>query len=197
MLHHRGSLLLPPYPHLLLYAASFLRAQRRLLCLSGWDCKFCECLQLHTYRPHIYIHRVGSTTTQGICRSGCWSWHHCHGCDENGKYIVPRTEIEVTTLASVLNITPPRLPNVTILPTSACPCGSLPERSVPTTTILFLSPSSLAEQEVDAEDPWWFRGCQHSHWAGESRLHLFMHSVWLKILLLVLGITLEFNLFFK
>ena len=52
---------------------------------NPWNCKS---LQLHTYRqwPYIYIHGVGSTTIQCIACTAPWSWHHCCGCDENGKY---------------------------------------------------------------------------------------------------------------
>ena len=45
--------------------------------------------------------------------------------------------IEPTPLAlqtNVLTITPPRLPDVTTLAMPACPCDSLPESSVQTTT---------------------------------------------------------------
>ena len=38
--------------------------------------------------------------------------------------------------ASVLTITPLRLPDVTTLPTHTCPCKSFPERSVQTTTLV-------------------------------------------------------------
>ena len=41
---------------------------------------------------------------------------------------VPSAGIEATSLAfraSVLSITPPRLPDVTMLPTPTCLCGSL------------------------------------------------------------------------
>ena len=49
-----------------------------------------------------------------------------------------RAGIKPTSLAlwaNVLTITPPRLPDVTVLPMPACPCGFLPERSVKTSTI--------------------------------------------------------------
>ena len=51
--------------------------------------------------------------------------------------IAPRAEIEPTSLAfraSVLTITPPRIPYVTTLSKPAYLCGSMPERSVQTTT---------------------------------------------------------------
>ena len=44
--------------------------------------------------------------------------------------IVPRAGI-----ASMLTITPSRLPDVTTVATTTCLCGSLPESSVQTTTI--------------------------------------------------------------
>ena len=46
--------------------------------------------------------------------------------------IVPRAQIEPTPLAfwvNMLTVLPPRLPEVIILPTPTCLCGSLPERS--------------------------------------------------------------------
>ena len=52
--------------------------------------------------------------------------------------IAPRAGIEPTSLAflaSELTITPPRLPDVTTLHMSACSRGTLPERSVQTTTV--------------------------------------------------------------
>ena len=52
--------------------------------------------------------------------------------------IVPTVGIEPTSLAfqaSVLTITPPRFPHVTILPTPTCLCGSLLEKSAQTTTV--------------------------------------------------------------
>ena len=61
--------------------------------------------------------------------------------------IVPRVGIEPTSLAfrtSVLNITSPRLPDVTTLPMPTCLpvyLPSLPERSVQTTTITTLKRS--------------------------------------------------------
>ena len=57
--------------------------------------------------------------------------------------IMPRVGIEPTSLAFqaiVLTITPPRLPDVAILPTPTFPYGCLPERSVQTTEVqLFLT----------------------------------------------------------
>ena len=53
--------------------------------------------------------------------------------------IVPRMGIEPTCLVfqvRVLTITPPRLPDITILPTSTRLCGSLLEMSVQTTTVI-------------------------------------------------------------
>ena len=53
--------------------------------------------------------------------------------------IMPKAGIEATSLAfwaSVLTITSPGLPDVTILPTHTFLFGSLPERSVHTTTLL-------------------------------------------------------------
>ena len=53
--------------------------------------------------------------------------------------IVPRAGIELTSLdfrASVLTISPPKPLDVTILPMSTCLCGSLPERSVQTATLV-------------------------------------------------------------
>ena len=51
--------------------------------------------------------------------------------------IAPRVGIEPTSLAfSVLAITPPRLPDVTALPTPTSIRGSLPETSVQTTILV-------------------------------------------------------------
>ena len=55
--------------------------------------------------------------------------------------IVPRTGIEPTSLAfpaSVLTITPPRLSDVTTVPTPTNLCGFLPERLVQTTSIIII-----------------------------------------------------------
>ena len=57
--------------------------------------------------------------------------------------IVPRAGIERTSRAfqaSSLTITPPRLPDVTTMPTPTCLCSSLPQRAVQTTTLV---PSEL------------------------------------------------------
>ena len=61
--------------------------------------------------------------------------------------IVLRVGIELTSLAfqaSVLTITPPRLCDVTTLPTPTCLCGSLPERSLQTDTLLPLLMLTIA-----------------------------------------------------
>ena len=53
--------------------------------------------------------------------------------------VVPRVEIKPTSLAlwaSVLPLHPIGFPDVTTLPMSSCLCGSLPERSVQTTTLI-------------------------------------------------------------
>ena len=60
------------------------------------------------------------------------------------KIVVPRTGIETTSpvfQASVLTITPPRFPDVTVLPTPTCLSGSLTERSVETATAYCSLPS--------------------------------------------------------
>ena len=52
--------------------------------------------------------------------------------------IMPGVGIQPTSLVlrdSVLSITPPRLPDVTTVPTPSCLCSSLPERSGQTTTL--------------------------------------------------------------
>ena len=52
--------------------------------------------------------------------------------------IVHRVGIEHTYIAfqaSMLTITPHRLSDITMLPVPTCLCGSLPERSVQTTTL--------------------------------------------------------------
>ena len=57
-----------------------------------------------------------------------------------------RAGIEPMSLAfqaSVLSITQPRLPDVTTVPTPTCICGSLPERSVQTTTLVAVGIVSL------------------------------------------------------
>ena len=97
---------------------------------------------MHAYRqwPYIYIHRVGSITIQCIAWTGSWSWYPCYGCEENGKYLALSSNrpTSLAFWANVLTITPPRLHDVTILPMRLC--GSLPERSVVTTTISIWSP---------------------------------------------------------
>ena len=65
--------------------------------------------------------------------------------------IVPRVAIEATSLtyrASVLTITPHKLPDTTILPTNACPCSSFSERSVQTATF------PLDYASTTASRPW-------------------------------------------
>ena len=60
--------------------------------------------------------------------------------------IVPRAGIEPTSLGfrtSVLTIKPPRVPNVSIISTPICPCGSLPERSAQTITLVLLNCKSV------------------------------------------------------
>ena len=61
---------------------------------------------------------------------------------------VPKTGIEPTYLAfpaSVLTITPGRLPDGTTIPTPTSPCSSLPMRSVQNTTVVMMS----IEQSTD------------------------------------------------
>ena len=63
--------------------------------------------------------------------------------------IVSRTVIEPTSLAlqaNVLTITPASLPDITMLPTPTCLCGSLSENSVQNPSVVRLSRSD--EQEV-------------------------------------------------
>ena len=58
----------------------------------------------------------------------------------NTEDIAPRAGIEPTYLAfqaNVLMITPPRLPDVTTIPTPTCLYGSFLEKSVQTTTVIF------------------------------------------------------------
>ena len=70
-LHHVGSLMSPVYPCLPVYVALCLRGQCRLLHSPPWNCKsFNVYNYIHTY---IYMHRVGSTTIQGIDCTGLWS----------------------------------------------------------------------------------------------------------------------------
>ena len=60
--------------------------------------------------------------------------------DEKGN-IVPTAGIEPTSLAfyaSVLTITPPSLADVNTLQTHTCLCGSMPDRSVQTTSLVSL-----------------------------------------------------------
>ena len=67
------------------------------------------------------------------------SYHDCIVRVMKMRNIVPRAGIEPTTLAfraRVLTIIPPRLFDVTTIPTSTCLCGSLPERSLQTTTFV-------------------------------------------------------------
>ena len=54
----------------------------------------------------------------------------------------PRVGIEPTSLAfwaSVLTITPRRLPDITTIPAPPCLCSSVPQRSVQTTTVQWFS----------------------------------------------------------
>ena len=77
----------------------------------------------HIYIPiYIYIYRYSLYA----CVVGGWV-----GVMKTGN-IVPRVESEPTSLGfcdSILTITPPRLPDVTILPTPICLCCLLPEVS--------------------------------------------------------------------
>ena len=60
------------------------------------------------------------------------------GVMEMGNNVI-RVRIESTSLAfqaSVLTITPHRFPDVTTVSVPTCSCGTLPERSVHTTTLL-------------------------------------------------------------
>ena len=62
--------------------------------------------------------------------------YYCHGVMTMGN-IQPRVGTEPTSLAfhtNVLTITPPKLPDVTILPTPTCVWGSLLEKLVKTIT---------------------------------------------------------------
>ena len=73
--------------------------------------------------------------------------------------IAPRVAIKPTPLAfraRVLTISPRRLPDVTMLPVPTCLCGSLPEKSVQTTTtsttLLFTGDNTISwvEQTLTA-----------------------------------------------
>ena len=66
-----------------------------------------------------------------MCTNKTTQSSYCQRGDEMGNN-VPRVGDDTTSLAfqaSVLNITPPRLPDVTILPTPTCPYGSVPDKS--------------------------------------------------------------------
>ena len=77
----------------------------------------------------LYRIQVTATSVMGLMKMG---------------NIAPRAGIEPTSLAFQVNgvtITPPRLPDVTTLPSPIYLCGSLPERSVQTTTITITPPT--------------------------------------------------------
>ena len=85
------------------------------------------------------LHRVGSTTLQHVACNGSWSQQPVSWGMMTWGNISPTVGFEPTPLefrASVLTITPPRLPDVTTLPMPTCLCVSLPQRSVQTATIL-------------------------------------------------------------
>ena len=92
-----------------------------------------------TYRQTVPSHRVGSATIQHIACTGSWSWQtSVVGVMKMGN-IVPRARIKHTSLAiwaSVLTITPHRLPYVITIPMTTCLRSSLPERSVQPTTVV-------------------------------------------------------------
>ena len=63
--------------------------------------------------------------------------------------IAPTAGIEPISLAfqaSVLTMAPPRLPDLANLPTRIFLCGSLPERSVQTTTVLYQTALNCPER---------------------------------------------------
>ena len=65
------------------------------------------------------MHRVASTTMQHIACIGSWPHHHNCGMTKIGN-MLPRVGIKPISLpfqASVLNITPPRIPDFTMRPT--------------------------------------------------------------------------------
>ena len=72
---------------------------------------------------------------------------HYHGnqCHWEGgvmkmRNIALRVRVKPTShafRATIWTLTPPKIPDVTILPPSTCLCSSLPERSVQTTTVLW------------------------------------------------------------
>ena len=67
-------------------------------------------------------------------KSAIWGQYNVEGVMKKGN-IVPKAGIEPTFLvfcASVVTITPPRLPDVTTVCMPNCLRGSLPERSVQT-----------------------------------------------------------------
>ena len=108
----------------------------------------------------LHIHRLGSTTNHtvrslyGILIMTPVSW----GVMEIGT-IAPRVGIKPTFLllwATVLTITSPRLPDITMLHTPTCLFGSMPDRSMLTTIYIiyiamyYKSPSTwpLTKQRV-------------------------------------------------
>ena len=96
-----------------------------------------------TTHTHIYIYKLGSTNLQCTYCSESWSLHQCCWLMKMG-HIFPRVDIESTFPefhASLLTISPSRLPDSTTLPyslttRSTCFRGSLPERSVQTTSTI-------------------------------------------------------------
>ena len=113
-----------------------LRGQWRLLHSSTWNCK--SLMFIITYRQWCYIYTEGRF----------YNYIACTGTSVMEMMIirntVPRVGIETPSLApwaSVLTNRPPRLPNVTTLPTPTCLSGSLPKRSMQTTTIILVCTS--------------------------------------------------------
>ena len=71
--------------------------------------------------------------------------------------IVPRVGLKPTSLAfwaSVLSFQTCRLPDLTTMHMSSCLCGSLPQRSVQTTIILYLVSMSLNYMSVSRKHCW-------------------------------------------
>ena len=133
-LYHVGSLISLLYACPPVYAASCLRGQCRLLYSSPWNCKP---FNAYNYiRTYTYTRQVQQPySAQLVLDHG--HGNQCCGCDENGKYCAQgETQSYISSiLGQCATITPCRLPDVTTIPTPACLCNSLPQRSVQTTTL--------------------------------------------------------------
>ena len=89
---------------------------------------------------YIYIHRVGTTTIQHIACTGSWSWPPVSWLRWKWETLCLEWNSNPHLWHSVSSVPPlhNRLPDVTTIPTPTCLCGSLPQRSVQTATLLLL-----------------------------------------------------------